>query len=259
MASSSSNGKLIRVATAASTAVLMALGPIRTATAQPDPKASAAVSQDDHSKVAQVGDAPDVAADLEAQIKAQLPAMVPQEMRVDRVTLGCKPTAHAILTTIAPGFARLNSRSFMVELTDGPRTVYCSATMDASRQVLVAIRDIGSSESITAGDFQSQWIDAFSGATNALSAFPDQGPYASATVIRAGEPLYQNAITRPLAVRPGEMVTVVVKNGPVRLRALLQAQSQGAVGDSVSLVNPASGTPVMVVVTGPHSAELVLQ
>jgi flagella basal body P-ring formation protein FlgA len=78
-------------------------------------------------------------------------------------------------------------------------------------------------------------------------------------VIRAGQPLYQSAITRPIAVHPGEMVTVMVKNGPVRLRALLQAQSQGAVGDSVTLVNPASGTPVMVVVTGPHSAELVLQ
>jgi flagella basal body P-ring formation protein FlgA len=254
MDSSRADLKIARVAIVAMAALLIAPAPIGAAGAAPDPKAVASVSQGEHPDVAA-----DVAAGLESQIQAQLPAMVPEEMRVDRVTLGCKPAAHAILRTIAPGFARLNSRSFMVELQDEKRSVYCPATIDASRQVLVAIRDIQPSETITAADFQPQWIDAFSGAISALPGFPNQGPWASATVIRAGQPLYQSAITRPIAVHPGEMVTVMVKNGPVRLRALLQAQSQGAVGDSVTLVNPASGTPVMVVVTGPHSAELVLQ
>jgi flagella basal body P-ring formation protein FlgA len=208
---------------------------------------------------AKVADATDTAASLESQIEAQLPAMLPAGLRVDRVTLGCKPPAHTILRTIAPGYSRLEARSFMVELQDGPRSVYCPVTMDASRQVLAAVRDIQPNETITPDDFQMQWVDAFSGAVSALSAFPNQGQYASTTVIRAGQPLYQNAIARAIAVRAGELVTVTVKNGPVRLRALLQAQSQGAVGDSVTLVNPASGTPVMVVVTGPHTAELVLQ
>jgi len=211
------------------------------------------------SEPANAADATDIAAGLESQIEAQVPAMLPGGMRIDRITLGCTPPAHAILRAIAPGFSRLDTRSFMVELQDGTRSVYCPATMDASRQVLAAIRDIQPNEAITADDFQMQWVDAFSGAVSALSAFPNHGEYASATVIRAGQPLYQNAITRSIAVRAGELVTVTVKNGPVRLRAQLQAQSQGAVGDSVTLVNPSSGTPVMVVVTGPHTAELVLQ
>jgi flagella basal body P-ring formation protein FlgA len=256
MDSSRADLKMTRIAIAALAALLIASAPLRAASAQPDPKA--ATAQSDHSKIT-AKDGADVAAGLESQIQAQLPAMVPKELRVDRVTLGCKPAAHAILRTVAPGFARLSSRTFMVELNDDGRSVYCPATMDASRQVLVATRDIGPSETITAEDFQPQWIDAFSGAVSALPAFPDQGPYASAAVILAGQPLYQNAITRPIAVHAGEMVTVMVKNGPVKLRAQLQAQSQGAVGDSVTLVNPSSGTPVMVVVTGPHSAELVLQ
>jgi flagella basal body P-ring formation protein FlgA len=229
------------------------------AEAQADAPSNVAKANAAKASIAKVADTAEVAADLESQIQAQLPAIVPQGMRVDRVTLGCKPAAHAILRTIAPGFARLSSRSFMVELQDDNRSVYCPASMDASRQVLVAIRDIQPSETITAEDFQLQWIDAFSGAVSALPAFPNEGPYASATVIPAGQPLYQNAITRPIAVHSGEMVTVMVKNGPVQLRAQLQAQSQGAVGDSVTLINPASGTPVMVTVTGPHSAELVLQ
>jgi flagella basal body P-ring formation protein FlgA len=201
----------------------------------------------------------DVASSLESQIQAQLPPMLPAGMRVDRVSLGCKPETHAILRTIAPGYSRLNARSFMVELQEDARSTYCAATMDASRQVLVAIRDIQSNETIAAEDFQVQWVDAFSGAVSALSSFPERGPYASATMIRAGEPLYQSAIMRPIAIHPGELVTVTVKNGPVRVRAQLQAQSQGAVGDSVTLINPSSGMPVMVVVTGPHAAELELQ
>ena len=209
--------------------------------------------------VAAASGAPDIAADLESQIQAQVPAMLPEGMRVDRITLGCKPAAHAILKTIAPGYSRLSARSFMVELDDGTRSTFCPATMDASRQVLVAIRDLQPNQPITAEDFQPQWIDAFSGAVSALSSFPEQGPYASATMIRAGQPLYQSALTRPIAIHPGELVMVTVKNGSVRVRAQLQAQSQAAVGDSVTLINPSSGTPVMVVVTGPHTAELELQ
>ena len=235
--------------------LLLSSAPIRIADAQDvHPKAAAKVVAKDPAN-----DAADVAEGLESQIQAQLPAMVSEGMRVDRVTLGCKPAAHAILKTIAPGFARLTSRTFMIELQDQGRSAYCPATMEASRQVLVAIRDIPPSETITAQDFQPQWVDAFSGAVSALPVFPNQGPYASATVIVAGQPLYQNSITRPIAVHAGEMVTVMVKNGPVKLRAQLQAQSQGSVGDSVTLLNPSSGTPVMVTVTGPRSAELVLQ
>jgi flagella basal body P-ring formation protein FlgA len=209
--------------------------------------------------IGRAADATDGTAALESQIEAQLPAMLPEGLRLDRVTLGCKPSAHAVLRTIAPGYSRLNARSFMVELGDGARSVFCPATIDASRRVMVAVHDLQPGQTIAAEDFQVQWVDAFSGAVSALSAFPEHGPYASATVIRAGEPLYQCAITRPIAIHPGDLVTVTVKNGPVRVRAQLQAQSQGAVGDSVTLVNPSSGMPVMVVVTGPHTAELELQ
>ena len=50
-----------------------------------------------------VAETADVAAGLESQVEAQVPAMLPEGMRVDRVTLGCKPPAHATLTTFAPG------------------------------------------------------------------------------------------------------------------------------------------------------------
>jgi flagella basal body P-ring formation protein FlgA len=203
-------------------------------------------------------DATKVAA-LASQVQEQLNAVAPAGLRVDQVELGCKPTIGATLVPIAPGSVQFFSRAFMVELKDTERTYYCSASMDASREVLAASRDIQANEPIAQADFRSSWVDAFNGSNAALSQFPAHGPYVSSTPLRAGQPLYQNALVRPIVVHPGDPVMVMVKNGPVTLRAQLIAQSQASIGDSLTAVNPAGGTPVMVTVTGPRNAELVLQ
>lgn len=251
MASSSNDPKMIGVAIAALAVSLMihstAAADIASAPTTSGP-ASAAGSAD-----------PEEVADLTTLVQSQLATMVPAGMRVDRVMLGCKPPAGATLKAVAPGFAQVTSRAFMVELQKGDRSTFCSAAMDASREVLTAIRDIQPNEMVTSADFRPQWTDAFGGSTGALLAFPDQGPYASATVIHARQPLYQSSLLRPIAVHPGEMVMVMVKNGPISVRAQLQAQSQASIGDTVTVVNPASGIPVSVTVTGPKNAELVLQ
>ncbi len=180
-------------------------------------------------------------------------------MRIDSVTLGCKPPAGATLKTVAPGISSLISRSFMVELQAGDRSIFCSAAMTASRQLLTATRDLAADAPVTPADFSSNWVEAFGTAPGALASFPDEGPYVSATPIRAGQPLYQNSLKRPVAVHPGDLVTVLVHNGPITVRAQLQSQSQAAVGDSATMINPASGMPVAVTVTGPKTAELVMQ
>ena len=180
-------------------------------------------------------------------------------MRIEDVTLGCKPPAGATLKAVAPGITSLTSRSFMVELQSGDRSMFCSAAMDASRQLMTAAHDLDADAPVSEADFASNWVDAFSTAPGALASFPAQGPYVSATPIRAGQPLYQNSLKRPIAVHPGDIVTVLVKNGPITVRAQLQAQTQAAVGDSATMINPGSGMPVAVTVTGPKLAELVMQ
>jgi len=198
-------------------------------------------------------------AELARGIQVQLARIVPIEMRIEGVTLGCKPPAGATLQAVAPGLTNLTSRSFMVELQSGDRSLFCSAMMTASRQVLAATHDLAPEAAVAETDFAPAWVDAFSTSPGALASFPGQGPYLSATLLRAGQPLYQNSLKRPIAVHPGDMVTVLVKNGPITVRAQLQAQSQASVGDSVTMINPSSGMPVAVTVTGPKIAELVMQ
>ena len=196
---------------------------------------------------------------LTSQLQEQLNAIAPAGLRVDHVELGCKPDANSDLRPIAANSIQFVSRAFMVELQDKDRSYYCSATMDASHEVLVASRDIQANEPLEESDFKSALVDAFNGSNSALSQFPAHGPYISSTSLRAGQTLYQNILVRPIAVKAGDTIMVLVKNGPVTLRAQLMAQSQASVGDSVAAVNPAGGTPVTVTVTGPRNAELVMQ
>jgi flagella basal body P-ring formation protein FlgA len=196
---------------------------------------------------------------LTSQVQEQLNAMAPAGFRVDHVEFGCKPTIGAKLIPIAPGSVQFMSAGFMVELQNSDRTYYCPATMDASREVLAASHDIQVNDPLEEADFKSIRVNAFNGSNGVLSQFPDHGPYVSSTSLRAGQPLYQNTLVRPIVVRPGDTIMVLVKNGPVTLRTQLQAQSQASLGDSLTVINPAGGTPVTVTVTGPRNAELVMQ
>ena len=200
-----------------------------------------------------------IAPDFNAQVVSSVTPMMPEGMRLDGVALGCKPPVNAALKAVAPGFTRIQSRGFIVEFAVGARIIMCSASLNAERQMLVAARDIQSGELVSDADFKSQWIDAFSGGTGSLSMFPQAGPYAATSFIRAGDPLYQNQIARPIAVRAGDLVMVLVKNGPITVRAQLQSQSTAAVGETATVINPTSGIPLMVTVTGPKTAELVMQ
>jgi len=196
---------------------------------------------------------------IAAEVAAQITPLLPSGARLDGVTLGCTPPAGATVAEVAPGMTRLASRGLVVMLrSDGGREIACPATCAAQRQILAAARDIGAGEPVTLSDLQPQWVDAFSGAPNALAQLPQTGLVAAST-IRAGQPLYPWELTRPIAFRPGDLVMVSINNGPVTLHAMLEANSSAAVGDSATLINPETRTPVIVTVTGAKSAEVVMR
>ena len=196
---------------------------------------------------------------LEAQVIRQLKARMPVGARIDAIALGCKPPAGAILKSVAPGVSVLNSRGFVVELDAQGRTIVCSATVQAKRPVLAAAHDIAPNREISGADFAVAWVDAFSGAPGAVSDFPSDGTYVAVTSIRAGMPLYRTEFARPLAIHPGDMVTVVVRNGPVLVRTVLEARQGASIGETATMVNPSSGATVNAKVTGVRTAEMVLQ
>ena len=184
---------------------------------------------------------------------------MPAGARIDAIDLGCTPPSGAALKSVAPGVSVLESRGFLVELVAGGRTIDCSASVEAKRQVLSAIHDIAPNQPVSQADFSATWVEAFSGAPGALTSFPGPGPYVSATSLRAGMPLYGTELARPLAIHPGDMVTVLVRNGPVLVRTLLEARQAASIGETAALLNPNSGAVVNATVTGVRTAEMVLQ
>jgi flagella basal body P-ring formation protein FlgA len=197
--------------------------------------------------------------DLKSQIAARVAQILPDGMRIKGIGLEFTPPPGATLVNVAPGVAQLRSRYVMVQLQVNGRTMAYTATVDAERQVITPLRDVALGAPITGADVQTQWLEAFNAAPGALTAFPAEGELVAATALRAGEPLYPGSFTRAIAVRPGDIVNVLVKNGPVTVRTQLEARSAAAVGDTATMVNPQSGTPVTVSVTGPKAAELVMQ
>jgi flagella basal body P-ring formation protein FlgA len=200
---------------------------------------------------------PQSSADLTPALAVRVAPLLPAGYRLDGVTLGCVPPTRATVQDVAPGVTQLNGRSLVIVLRNGDHTIACSATVAAQRQVLVAAHDLAAGDPVAAADVQPQWVDAFTGAPNALDQLPRTDLVATGT-IRAGQPLYAWQLIRPVAFRPGDLVTVMIVNGPVTLRAILEANSTAAVGESATVINPDTGTPVGFTVTGPKTAELVM-
>ncbi len=201
----------------------------------------------------------DVRKILAAQIADRVAALLPAGDRLDSVSLECDPPADATLREVAPGVARLQTSQLLVMLEHDRATQSCGVSVRVERQVLAAVRDIGPNEAVSEADFRPQWLDAFAGSTGYLSAFPATGGMVAAVPIRAGQALSASQLTRPAMVHPGELVTVTVTDGPVNLRAQLRSNNNAALGDTATLINPESGQPVTVTITGPKTASLDLQ
>jgi len=197
--------------------------------------------------------------DLVTQIAAQVAPLLPAATRMKSVTLQFTPPKGATLLGVAPGLSQIRSRFFLVQLQVQGRTMAYGATVDAERQVMVAARNVAAGEPVGDHDVVMRWVDAFGGDPGALQELPTDRQYVAATMLRAGEPIYPSGLTRAIAVHPGDMVSVVVRNGDITVRAQLEARSAAAVGETITMINPSSDTPVTVNVTGPKTAELVIQ
>ncbi len=196
---------------------------------------------------------------IEAEIAKRLAPLMAPDVRIDSVKIACAVAAGTTVKDVAPGISRLTSRTFMVELESKSRTRQCGASLEARRQVMVANRALAAGQQVTAGDFSRGWVDAFSGAPGAAGDFNFSGPLVTTTFIGAGQPLYPTELAKPVAVRPGDMVTVVVKNGAITVKTALESRSTASIGDSATMLNPETGASVEIRVTGVRTGELVMQ
>ena len=75
--------------------------------------------------------------------------------------------------------------------------------------------------------------------------------------LAAGEPLRDRYLAKSVVVRRGDMVTIVAQQGGLRVTASGQARQDGALGETISVVNVNSKKVITARVIGPNQVEIV--
>ncbi|MEJ1968035.1 MAG: flagellar basal body P-ring formation chaperone FlgA [Rhizomicrobium sp.] len=125
------------------------------------------------------------------------------------------------------------------------------AFAQGTMRVVVPDRDIARGETIAEADLVYGTIPAntvFSGIVSSMDALKGME---ARRMLRAGEIVRTDDVRHPVVVTKGSIVTMTFEAPGVVLTASGRALSEGGIGDTVTVQNPASFRQISCVVTGP--------
>ncbi len=125
------------------------------------------------------------------------------------------------------------------------------AFADTGMRVVVPNRDIARGETIGEADLVYGTIPAnsvFSGIETSMDTLKGME---ARRMLRAGEIVRVDDVRHPIVVTKGAIVTMTFLAPGVTLTASGRAMSEGGVGDTVTVQNPASFRQISGIVTGP--------
>jgi flagella basal body P-ring formation protein FlgA len=123
------------------------------------------------------------------------------------------------------------------------------ALADAAIRVVVPARDIARGEVLAGSDLT---FGTFTGAAmmnGTITSMDAATGMEARRVLHAGETLSAADLRRPIVVSKGQTVTMTFEAPGVELTAMGRAMSEGGIGDTVTVQNPASFRMVNAVVT----------
>jgi len=125
-----------------------------------------------------------------------------------------------------------------------------AAEMPAQVRIVVPARDINRGEVIGDSDLTYGQAAAAALPPSTVTKFDTLVGMQTRRVLRAGESLRPDDVRRPVVVTKGQTVTMSFSAPGVELAAMGRAMSEGGVGDTVTIQNPASFRMVSAIVTG---------
>lgn len=129
------------------------------------------------------------------------------------------------------------------------------AFADTGVRVVVPARDIARGETISESDLTYAFVvpgSVMSGTTTSMDALVGMQ---TRRVLRAGETVRGDDVRHPVVITKGMTVTMSFEAPGVLLTATGKAMSEGGVGDTVTILNPASFRQISAVVTGPGAVK----
>src|SRR5581483_8362742 len=100
-------------------------------------------------------------------------------------------------------------------------------------------------------DLAYQQVAADAGNSGAITSITALSGMEARRFLHAGEPVRPDDVRRPILVTKGSTVTMTFEAPGIVLTAVGRAMSEGGMGESVVVLNPASYRQITGVVTGP--------
>jgi flagella basal body P-ring formation protein FlgA len=118
-------------------------------------------------------------------------------------------------------------------------------------RIVVPAHDIARGQVILDSDLTYSTVQGGALMNGTVTAFDVVKGMEARRVLRAGETLRADDVRRPIVVAKGQTVTMTFEAPGVQLTAMGRAMSEGGLGDTVTIQNPASFRMISGVVTAP--------
>jgi flagella basal body P-ring formation protein FlgA len=134
--------------------------------------------------------------------------------------------------------------------------VRVTAQIDLQVQAVVAARDLPRGHVLAEEDLSESWAP-FARAKGALTGVSQAEGQTLKTSVRAGAPVRDRDLVRTAMVAKGETVSIVAQSGGLKVTALGQAREDGALGQTISVMNQDSKKTISAKVIAPGQVEVV--
>jgi len=129
------------------------------------------------------------------------------------------------------------------------------AFADTGVRIVVPSRDIARGETLAESDLSYELVAANAVMPGTATAMDMIVGMQTRRVLRAGQSMRNDDVRSPIMVTKGTTVTMIFDAPGVTLTATGRAMSEGGVGDTVTVQNPASYRQISAVVTGPGTVK----
>jgi flagella basal body P-ring formation protein FlgA len=131
-----------------------------------------------------------------------------------------------------------------------------TAQIDLQVAALVAARDLPRGHVLAEEDLSESYAP-FARARGALRDVSQAAGQTLRVSVRAGSPVRDRDLVRTAMVSKGETVSIIAQSGGLKVTALGQAREDGALGETITVINQDSRKTISAKVIGPGQVEVV--
>ena len=135
-------------------------------------------------------------------------------------------------------------------LMPGPLLAAGSA-FAATVRIVIPAHDIARGDTISENDLTYATVDGASLMSGVPTRMDEVKGMQARRMLSAGQPFRGDDVRRPIVITKGQTVTMVFDAPGVQLTAMGRAMSEGGVGDTVTVQNPASYRMISAIVAAP--------